>query len=214
METIKENIKVKLQELTQKIKEELTEFVGEPFNNKLKDSIKDKATTILQNSEISRFLFNIDTRVILIIDRWTEVSLSSTVENPSHIITFDLTNAWVDLTEVLLERLRCAYNNSLIEVQLQFAKLGSTNTTCNLIAANNYYVKIGENFINISTLNGTKEELSELVKNPILVLANKIKLDWDNFCLDFIKWINNNGYNCTIISERSNYLNLVIKEYD
>lgn len=114
--TIEEGIKVKLQELTQKIKEELTEFVGEPINSKLKNSIKDKVITLLQKSEISSFLFNIDTKVILIIDRWTEISLSSTVENPTYIITFDLTNAWIDLTEGLFERLKSAYNNSLIEV--------------------------------------------------------------------------------------------------
>jgi hypothetical protein len=112
MKWITEDIKVKIQELIPKIKKELTEFVGEPINNKLKDSIKDKATTILQNSEISRFLFNNDTRVILIIDRWTEVSLSSTVENPTHEIIFDLTNAWIDLTEGLIERLSCSYERS------------------------------------------------------------------------------------------------------
>lgn len=113
---IEKSIKVKLQELTQIIKEELTEFVGEPINNKLKTYIKDKVITLLQKSEIGLFLFNIDTKVILIIDKWNEISLSSTVENPNYIITFNLTNAWVDLTEELLEKLRCAYNNSLIEV--------------------------------------------------------------------------------------------------
>jgi hypothetical protein len=211
MKIITKDIKVRLHQLTYNLKEELTEFVGEPITAKLKAAIQDKAITLLQNSDINSILFNDYTKVILKVDRYNYLNLSHTLEEPLYTITFDMTNAnaWIDLTEGLAKRLRRALTEDLIGVQINRASVGSKNTSVTF-HTNKYHVRVGEKFINISTLDDSNQNLSTLAKNPVVDLVDKVKLDWSNFYVNPIEWFVNQNYTYEIIGEIKNRLTLTI----